>query len=238
MTNDKTNHETACLAVSVGQEYHEGEKLKVVVERINAQYRHVIIDVADTLQRHNLALERGLSLTEAHTETRRLGDEWLDRNRNVLNTFTIPVRIDRWDSRLNHPDYEQTRQVFDLLYQNDQKFRKAVGKDARGYIHRRIRRGWNVPKEKAIIACTNYLLEEIAALTLFYRENPCVTVYPAPPLRCFELVKKGEIEGAPKGLENEGYEQIQFVPRPFNDNSPAHYVNHAHRAFCLDFLCR
>ena len=238
MTKDKRNHETACLAVSVGQEYHEGKKLKAAVERINAKYRRVIVDVADTLQRHNLALEEGLSENVAHEKARRLGYEWLNRNRDIMDTFTIPVRIDRWDSRINHHDYAKTHQVFHTLYEEDPKFRKAVGKDARGYIHRRTRRGWNIPKEKAIAACTNYLLEEIAALTLFYRENPCVTVYPAPPLKCFELVKSGKIADAPKGLDNEGYEEIRFIQRPFNDNTPPQYIGQVHRAFCLDLLSR
>lgn len=238
MTEDKTSHKTACLAVSVGQEYHEGEKLKAVVEGINAQYRQVIVDVADTLQRHNLALENGLPLNEAHMETRRLGDKWLNRNRNILNTFTIPVRIDRWDNRLNHPDYEKTRQAFNLLYQENPIFRQAVGKDVRGYIHRRTRRGWNVSKEKALNACTEYLLEEIAALTLFYRENPCVTVYPSAPLSCLEIVKQGKVKGAPHGLENEEYEQVRFVTRPFNDNLPAQYIGQVNRAFCPNILCR
>jgi len=228
------NYETACLAVSVGKEYHEGDKLRAVVEWINTRFRRVIVDVADTLQRHNIMLKQGLSEPQAHEKANHLGEEWLKRNTETLGIFTIPVWINRWDNRLNHPEYKKTQEIFLDLYNKNCLFHQAVNSDASAFIQRQ----GQTFNPNIFENSRNYLLEEIAALTLFYRENPCATIYPKGTLLCFKLLNQGKIDGAPKGFENNYHTQIQFIPRTINDNSPSPYVGQVNQTFRREIFCR
>jgi tRNA-dependent cyclodipeptide synthase len=210
---DWKKYKTACLAVSVGREYHEGDKLKAAIEWINTRFQFVIVDVADTLQRHNLMLEQGLSETLAYEKARRMGDEWLERNKEPLNAFRIPVRIDCWDDRLKHPQYRNTRVQFEQLYWNNNVFQQAVNTDAARFVRRQMDKNPEVSVQHAFENSVKYLLEETAALTLFYRENPCATIYPSSSTLCFETIKQGMIKNAPKGMENDYHTRITFIPR-------------------------
>lgn len=228
------NYETACLAVSVGKEYHEGDKLRAAVEWINTRFRRVIVDVADTLQRHNIMLKQGLSEPQAHEKANSLGEEWLERNKETLGIFTIPVRIDRWDNRLNHPEYKKTQEIFGKLYDENYIFHQAVDSDVSAFICRQEQTfNHNIWRNSV-----NYLLEEAAALTLFYRKNPCATIYPKGTLLCFKLLNQGEIDGAPNGFENNYHTQIHLISHAINDNSSSPYVGQVNQTLCREIFCR
>ena len=103
-TEDKKSFPSArcAMLVSVGQHYHEGVKFKATVDFVNAKFKECIIFLGDALQRYNLCV----SCAEKNPNNLfdlsiNKGDEWLQRNKSVLQQFTIPLRVIRWSRWLN-----------------------------------------------------------------------------------------------------------------------------------------
>ncbi len=72
-------HKSSCmLLISVGQIYHEGEKLSLVIDLINNKFKTCTIMLCDTLQRYNLMED--YNEKEAYQLTLRQGAEWLNIN--------------------------------------------------------------------------------------------------------------------------------------------------------------
>lgn len=89
-------YETCRQHISVGQPYHEGEKLKATFEWAAKRFTKHVIVVADTLQRHNMDGNA--------QQAKRYGDEWLQRNRDLLGILGSPEII-RWDDLIGSPDF-------------------------------------------------------------------------------------------------------------------------------------
>ncbi|OKI06048.1 tRNA-dependent cyclodipeptide synthase [Streptomyces sp. CB02923] len=148
----------AILLVSVGQRYHEGDKLRATVELLNrSEFKQVTIAVADTLQRSNL---HGLSPEEAYTRSLREGGDWLERNAKMLGRLSVPNEVLRWDEALTDPDYAGFRQRIEHAYENNPLYRQAVNATIGKFINRFTPRNPEADTEKAFRGCLEYLIEE------------------------------------------------------------------------------
>lgn len=154
---DKLNDATCLLHISVGQDYHEGEKFLATMDLINQTFSSVHIVVCDTLQRHSLMIANPkLSHSDAIELAKRRGDDWIARNNAVINAMTIPVVMTRWDGWLNHADYDKYKlQIMDL-YEANACYQQAVNETIDKYLLRQqLSRDEHAKK-----LCLNYLLEE------------------------------------------------------------------------------
>ena len=71
-THQKDLKQSACiLPISVGQQYHEGDKFAATIELINVTFGECTIVIADTLGRHTALRESA----EERSEERRVGKE-------------------------------------------------------------------------------------------------------------------------------------------------------------------
>lgn len=204
-------YDTVRLEISVGQPYHEGEKLRSKIEWARARFQDVNVLVNDTLQRFNLMYERGMSEKQATKETRLQGDEWLVRNGEALAGCSCY----RWDHWKNHEDFSSTLWKAEMFYRNNAGFHDAVENaiyevwDRRagqeGYEHNRKDDFFNVSRE--------YLLEETAGLALAYKALPGISAYPGTFQKMWAMFVGKRIEGAPEGLENAHCIRIDFSRR-------------------------
>jgi tRNA-dependent cyclodipeptide synthase len=113
--------------ISVGQYYHEGEKLEATFQRISKTFAHCDIMLCDTLQRHTLAFCENIANDEdAYACSLRNGDEWIARNQHYIDQIKIPHTFYRWDTWLHHPDYPKQRAIINQLFEEDPKFNAAV----------------------------------------------------------------------------------------------------------------
>lgn len=178
---------TARLDISVGMEYHEGEKLKATVDWAKNKYQKVIVSVADSLQRYNLNNNYALSI--------RLGDEWIERNKDAIEGCFVQ----RWDSILNHLFYDIG--LVKNLYVNDLAFRLLIEDQINSL------KLVKSSKESSV----EYLLEEIAGFAVLFRTQPAVDIYPGSFLKVWDAFRNNLIPNSPKILSTASTLQIGLL---------------------------
>jgi tRNA-dependent cyclodipeptide synthase len=161
------------LDVSVGMPNFEGEKLQATMQWAKGKFTHVIVSVADTLQRHNY-LAKGVGLENAYNLSYKNGTDWIDRNAESLANTTII----RWDTRLNHPLYMQYLKKTQDHLNDDSALYDALINEAQAYA---ARKGLDVTNDRI-----SYLIEEIAVFDLMFRVEPAADIYPGSILPFWE----------------------------------------------------
>lgn len=174
-----TTGKACVLAISVGQPYHEAEKLLSTVELINkSQFSSCCIIVGDTLQRHNLEIA---SLDEARDAARLEGELWIIRNRATLEMLQVPWDIKRWDDVVSDQDYPAFRQQVEQEYHRNPDYRKAVDRTVLTFLQRKVK----LDPQSCLIThfykCLDYLLEECPAIMpLWASQGYDFIIYPQP----------------------------------------------------------
>jgi len=161
------------LDISVGKEKHEGEKFAAAVLWAEQKFSHVIISVADTLQRFNYMAE-GLDKEAAYNLSYKMGTDWIMRNRKYLEGKTII----RWDERLNHPLYKQYIKRTKQTINHCKNLRDSIKLEALDYTSRI---GSELTSERM-----QYLIEEIAVFDMLFKIEPAADVYPGSILPFWE----------------------------------------------------
>lgn len=177
-------YSTARFHISVGQEYHEGEKFKATMQWAKHRFDKVIICVNDTLQRYNYVYKEGISNDDAMSKSENAGREWLERNLSAIRSIPS-YEIIRWNNWLNHPDYSSESNFVHDLYHSDENVRSLIANDVMTFWKRRqIREGAETYAEfeRFKAASTAYLLEETAAFFLMFKRDVAVDVYPGSVL--------------------------------------------------------
>ena len=188
--------DAATLLVSVGQPYHEGDKLGATVDWASRHFKRLHILVADTLQRHNEA---------ADWLTR--GSAWIERNHLDWATCGREVTVSRWDEWRAKPEFSSVLEEFRAAAHG--LLGAAIEQDAQAFVARRIASGAAASVERS----RHYLLEELSAVTLHARAYPGARVYPGPELESFRTVASGLAAGAPTGLERQYHTVVAFKRR-------------------------
>ncbi|MEV0318077.1 tRNA-dependent cyclodipeptide synthase [Streptomyces sp. NPDC050658] len=169
----------AILLISVGQRYHEGDKLRATVELLNRTgFGQVTIAVADTLQRTNYLAS---DPADARRRALREGDEWLERNGKILGRLSVPNDVLRWDDALLDPDYPRFLRRIRDTYRDDPGYRRAVDSTIGKFIDRMISRDPRVDIRKAFDGCLSYLIEECPIIQpMWAYQGYDHVVYPHP----------------------------------------------------------
>ena len=126
------DHKTARLHISMGNPKQDGEKLQAMTEWLSHRFDKVILIVSDTLQRHNIAFECGISPEKAWGAASMQGRDWLERNKWAIELISQPV-VTLWNEWLSHSDYKATRAELDALYAQDAALKEAVNAKARQF---------------------------------------------------------------------------------------------------------
>ena len=198
----------AILSISVGAPYCEEDKLRAAIDLVNRRFASCVIDLGDSLQRHNM-MAAGMCEAEALIVSHRAGDEWLYRNRFAINSLTIPRQLVRWDHWRQHPEYAYTRRCVDFAYKANRGFQQAVELDINGFLSRRsandcLDRQWFAAHSR------DYLLEEAAGNSLLERAFPGVVLYPARELHSLALIRTGAVPEIPAGMQDGRWAIMDF----------------------------
>lgn len=192
----------AChLLISVGQDYHEGEKLRALVGWVNERFTSCHVTVADTLYRHNL------TRPDAHQVTARRGCEWIWRNRPILSGLAMPLVLRRWGDWLAHPGYLAARASVDGFLEAEPRFGALVDEHVREVLGRVRARGG----EGRADGFREFLVEELACMELFTPLLPAAEVYPGSLGIAMEGCRA--LPGVPAGLATRRVAVIDFRRR-------------------------
>jgi hypothetical protein len=151
-------------------------------------------------------LSEGVALARANA----LGALWLANHQSVIDACPIKPSVVRWAHWYKHPDFQETLSKFENAYDHNDVFRSAIERDVDHFYGRKNNRD----NEAGRIHSKDFLIEEVAVITLQARELPSLKIYPGDELDCLHVVRQGLVSNAPKGLENEQYAKIKFYTRP------------------------
>ena len=203
------NHKAATLGVSVPSLNWQGNKFESILQFAAEHCDLIRIDVTDALYRHHYLAE-GLNASDAMARANAMGALWLTQHQDTISKCVKQVQIIRWAEWYNHSDYAETLAGFEQAYDQNEILRAAVMQDVMEF-HRRKN---TVPTTAEVKAGRDYLIEELAVITLQARELPSLKIYPGDELACFRFVRQGPREGIPSGLGNEQFAKIKFEKRP------------------------
>ena len=212
----------ACLGVSLGNENERGDKLKAVTTWMNKVFDRHIIDLSDTLYRWNDVKPDGSIPDDAHQCAYRKGSEWLAQAAPALDLLPVGTRVIRWDHWLKHPEFPDLQARFARLMTADERFRAAVDSDVSHFLDRRRRTG-DPTDASAVAGCHGFILEELAAHTILFRENPAtLRVYPGGSLKVVDGLFRDEFPEAPRGLQGMPYAllRVERAANPLAANLP------------------
>lgn len=197
-------YDQARLQISVGQEYHEGEKLLATLQWAAERFEKVIICVNDTLQRHNFEFE-GQTPAQAFATAEAAGRQWIERNFSLISR--VPRReIIRWEEWRTDPAYAAGLEIMNRLYDENRNFRTDVENEAESFWTRALKRDQAPAAERHDDFkrhSTAYLLEECAVFQLMFARDRAVDIYPGSTLLPCKL-------GTAQDLGSRGYTRIDF----------------------------
>lgn len=149
---------TALLLVSVGKDYHEGEKLVATIDKINlSEFGQCVIAVADTLQRHNY--DTG-SANDNYRRSRERGDLWIKQNTAVISKLSMQYEILRWDDLLRRDDYTYYYHLITNEYYSNHEYRCAINETIDAFAERSGLVHGTREHEDAFYRSLFYILEE------------------------------------------------------------------------------
>ncbi|MGE3284177.1 MAG: hypothetical protein AB7O13_24800 [Alphaproteobacteria bacterium] len=197
--------DAATLLISVGQPYHEGDKFAATVEWAARHFKRLHILVADTLQRHNETADWFAR-----------GSAWIERNRAAWVACQRQVTVSRWNDWIFKPEFPDILEQFRKAA-NGKLLHTAITQDVTNFAARQVAKGVSPRVEQS----REYLLEELAAITLQARAVASARIYPGPELASFRAVAKGLVPDAPSGLERHYHTVIDFKRRPLPQEAKA-----------------
>src|SRR5258706_10856672 len=183
------------LGVSLETPAFEPPMLNATVDWIATQFKVCTIAVGDSIHRHTLQILRGLSAFEARHEALRLGEKFLNQNRNLFRKYdTCRFDFVKFSQIQEEAEYQMYERQIWGLFQTDPQFKASVEKSARSFVARQIRKFQkNVENNDRLIGLScSYILEEIACFTWLAKNGRRVDVYPGGELPVLVDVAHGK----------------------------------------------
>ena len=205
-------YERVRLLISVGQPYHEGAKLKAVVEWIsrNPSIREVHVSVNDFLQRHNL-IAAGMPEDGAGEVALAEGALWIARNQNTLDAIgDARLCLTRWCDWLGRADVAAARAAIDAYATLDPQFADSIETDAQALAERRSRRGEAVP-DGLVGHSRAYVREELAVFAVQAAALPAAEIYPGSNLAAAAYLVGKALPPAIRPLAARHFTRVDFA---------------------------
>lgn len=195
------SYDTVCIGISMHTANHQGAALEGLLHWANGNFQDIIIDLSDTLHRHNY-VAAGLTPEMARSKAEKDGEQWLVANKGLIDSLSVPVRIIRWNHWLSHPQFQAVFNQFEKAFSTQSRFHDAVLEDVKSFYKRKGDQDDVEVGDHQLNCSVSYLLEEITAHSIFYAEHRCAILYPGKQHTCYKLVREGLVEDVPEGLKN------------------------------------
>jgi tRNA-dependent cyclodipeptide synthase len=198
---------TGCrLLISVGQPYHEGEKLKAVIDWVNRhagiRFEGCEVIVGDTLHRFDRLAMGGSDAAAAHNLSLADGSRWLERNAMTLASLRLPHRVRRWDEIRADPRFPSVWELVDRLSRTDPALESALQADAETLLRRRLAHAGPLDAGVFTACCREYLIEELAGVAIAESDFRAATCYPGTWAHAWQAARSSQSPGIPAGLRS------------------------------------
>lgn len=204
-------YKSCSIGISLKSPNHTGEALEAIVDWMNGKFEYCTIDLTDSLERINIAAQKGITEDEARREANALGDAWMRENSHILSNLRMPMSLLRWDhwhSESRKPELEKLKILFKHAVDNNPKFSEAVNEDVNHFYERRFGLNAHQINQEQRELSQRYLIEEMAGHSLLYSDYRCATIYPGRQQESFKMLRESAVPNVPKGLENSYYTRL------------------------------
>lgn len=160
-----------CLVpVSIGKEIHYGAHLAATLSLVNRSFKGVSFVLADSLQGYTKRLSHpDASLEDLKESARIAGTAWLNDNHLLLSQLTIPWHVLRWDTFLEHPEFDNYLGLVKNAYYNNPTFNEGCDENVMEYLNRNP--DYPIETEQAKAFGLEYIWFECAAMFIWLEEN-------------------------------------------------------------------
>jgi tRNA-dependent cyclodipeptide synthase len=160
----------------------------------NKNFDQIVVVVLDTVQRYNMMFN-GMEANVAYQQSREAGDQWIERNKDILGDATII----RWDEITNDAGFSDALQKVHNLYDNSALVKEEIDDAIQNVAQRR-----NIDEAQSDFfrsLSQNYLIEEIAGTAVANRLYPGVCAYPGDLPGLWHVVNELPDAMLPEGLK-------------------------------------
>ena len=172
--------EDCTLGVSVTSPNWQEEHFASILDFAAANFKTIRIDVTDALYRHNF-MAQGLTPREAEARANALGTSWLERHQGLIEACPVTPDVIRWGKWYEIPITPRSGQV----HMRPTRARSCVTRSKATWTEF-FRRQGREPTDTERNHSRDYLLEEVAVLTLQARNRPASNYTPAMNCSMFE----------------------------------------------------
>lgn len=213
---DWKSFDTVRLPISVGQLYHEGDKLEATADWARNNFEKRTIILGDAPQRYNLMFKHGYSEERAQETAVKAGSEWIERNQPYLNG----IRITRWDEWKESSSYPAVRKQIQELYATNTDFHNALREAATDLW---LRRYAKEPYDKNLFFSLSeeYLIEETSVFAVAYDTLGGISAYPGDFLKIWEKFIDAKGCDIPSGLSKAYCTRLSFERKRTQIPTPA-----------------
>jgi len=202
---DWQKFDTVRMEISVGQEYHEGDKLRSAMDWARENFSKRVLIIGDAPQRYNLMFTQKISEEEAYGIAMGAGEAWLARNKQFLHD----TEITHWDEWRNQASYNTVQEQVINLYNTDDDFYRTIQGAISGVWLRRYA-GSTHNKDEFYSLSQQYLLEETAVFAVAYEAIGGISAYPGDFLKIWEMFIHANGNHIPPGLRKAHCARISF----------------------------
>lgn len=222
-TTDELRGKSAILLISVGQPYHEGDKLAATIAHLNrCDLAKCTIAVADTLQRHN---DASVDPSEARNRAYDTGTQWLLRNGPIIGALNTYCDILRWDDACADSAYPDWYRAVEQVYTQESSYQAAVDQTVNTFVQRAIKRQADIDALEVAKRCLDYLLEECPIIMpLWASQGYDFIIYPQPLTAAMQATRE-------RFVERQYPAKAQWLSLRFKHRTvPAHLIVAPHNA--------
>jgi len=208
------NYNTARLQISVGNPKHDGDKFFALTEWAAGRFDKVILIVSDTLQRHNLAQDKEIDMKDAYDVALLEGQIWLRDNKAAIENIPSAKRVlTVWDDWMSHPDFASTHAEIKNIYLTEDSVKYSVLEKAENFWARHDFKG-------TIDTSVSYILEELAAFAIMFKESSAIDIYPGPWFKeIFESIVRVSSSDLLTGYKDAACLRVDFTRNQTPTNS-------------------
>lgn len=185
------NAQCILMGISMKQSHQSGEELNAFIHEIKryTNIKKVIFVITDYLHRHYAQLEGNLSLEKAGEEAEKMGEDWIQLNKIILeNLSPVEFKLIKWKNLIEESSQtnKDTSYASCLLkvesnYREDIFFQKMVDKYSKEFgnkYYERLKGREGITLESCEQAAKVYFLEESTIILKFIPLNFDVMTYP------------------------------------------------------------
>lgn len=223
------------FGISLYNPNHYGKRLGAVLRFLDQHFSKVMILTSGLLYRHNFMITNGgdynCALQKSLLEEEIYLREELEPHRSIWEQDKF--KVSQWSDYMAQDGWQRSYQEVKVFIEQDLLFKQKLLETAKKFlIESRYIKAHSDPTQEHLSDANiqhalNFMLEESAMFDYMVKIGYPVCVYPGTFLPAINDILQGDHPGAPEGLRQRIYLELEIVRGIRKSTQPVHDENHA-----------